>query len=338
MVLLCALWGLQQVAVKVAVGGGLPPLLLGAFRSVVAAGLVVLWTGWRGGASEVRALLAADRSLIPGMTLGAIFTAEFAVLYPGLALTSASRGVLFLYTAPFFTALGAHVLLPGERLTRRTSLGLAIAFGGVAVAFADGLLKGQGSLAGDALCLLGALLWAVSTMRIKSSPDLGRARAAKVLLYQLGVSAPFLFALSAAVGEWHGLVVSVRHRRVRQLSRVVLAGAGLPREPARAVHLPHPGVRHRLWRPAAGRADRLDLAGGRGGGRGRPLVAERAALTTRLADRRELIRHAGEHFRDMADLHLAAFAGQPSGHIQQTPHVARQQQIGPGCGDVAGLV
>lgn len=202
MVFLCALWGMQQVSVKVAVTGGMPPLLQGAIRSLIAFLLVIAWTGLREGPRGLALLLRVDRSLRPGLILGGLFSGEFAILYPGLALTTAARGVLFLYTAPFLTALAAHLLLPGERLTRMRGLGLAIAFGGVAIAFADGLFVGGGSLAGDTLCLTAALLWAASTIQIKRSPALGRARAAKVLLYQLGVSAPVLLVLSALVGEW----------------------------------------------------------------------------------------------------------------------------------------
>ena len=205
MVFLCALWGLQQVTVKLAVLHGLPPVLQAGVRGLVASALVLAWTAWRDGSREAAALLRADRSLRAGLLLGAAFTAEFAILYPGLALTSASRGVLFLYTAPFFTALGAHLLLADDRLSRTKALGLLIAFGGVALAFADGLADAHGSLRGDALCLGGAMLWATSTLIIKRSPDLGSARPARVLLYQLGVSVPVLLAISVGLGEWRSL-------------------------------------------------------------------------------------------------------------------------------------
>lgn len=205
MVGLCALWGLQQIAVKIAATHGLPPVLQGAARSAIAGTLVIAWTSLREGRSGAASLLRPDRSLLPGLAVGATFTAEFAILYPGLALTTASRGVLFLYTAPFFTALGAHLLLAGDRLNLTKAAGLLIAFAGVAVAFTDGLARGQGSLEGDALCLGGAMLWAASTILIKRSPALGRARAAKVLLYQLGVSVPVLVAISLLAGEWRDL-------------------------------------------------------------------------------------------------------------------------------------
>jgi len=46
MVLLCALWGLQQVAIKVAVES-IPPLLQSGLRSAGAVALVWVWARWR---------------------------------------------------------------------------------------------------------------------------------------------------------------------------------------------------------------------------------------------------------------------------------------------------
>lgn len=201
MVVLCAMWGLQQVSVKVALAGGLPPLLQAGLRSLVAAVCVIAWTLVRHGRGALRRLLRVDASLKPGLAIGLVFGVEFLSLYPGVKLTTASRAVLFLYTAPFFTALGAHLFLPNERLRPRQALGLIVAFGGVAAAFAHGLLHGGGSIAGDALCALSAMLWAVLTLTIKASPALGQAGSAKVLLYQLGGSAVVLLAGASVSGE-----------------------------------------------------------------------------------------------------------------------------------------
>ena len=59
-----------------------------------------------------------DGTLWPGLIAGVIFGIEFVLIYRGLLLTSASRAVVFLYTAPFFVALGSYQFL-GERLRRR---------------------------------------------------------------------------------------------------------------------------------------------------------------------------------------------------------------------------
>ncbi len=206
LVLLCAIWGLQQVTVKLAVGGGLPPLAQAAMRSVLAGGCLLIWTGWRRGGRGIVALLRIDRSFWPGLLAGTLFAGEFLALYPGLRLTSASRGVLFLYTSPFFVALGAHLLIPGERLRPRQAAGLLVAFAGVGVAFTDGLLaaSASGDPRGDALCLLGGILWAATTLLVKRNPALSRTDAARVLMFQLGGSVPLLALASWLAGETVG--------------------------------------------------------------------------------------------------------------------------------------
>jgi drug/metabolite transporter (DMT)-like permease len=202
LVLLCATWGLQQVAVKVAVTGGLPPVLQAGIRSLVAGALVCGWIGLRQGSAALFALFRRDAALRPGLIIALLFACEFLLLFPGLQLTTASRGVLFLYTAPFFTALGAHLFLPAERLRPRQALGLLVAFLGVAIAFAGGLGQG-GSLRGDLLCLGGAVMWGATTVVVKANPSLARTSPARVLLLQLLGSAPVLLLASWLLGEMH---------------------------------------------------------------------------------------------------------------------------------------
>jgi drug/metabolite transporter (DMT)-like permease len=200
-VLLTALWGIQQVAVKVAVAGGLLPVTQAALRSVVATLLVSAWIWAREGRAGL-VDVAARRTLAPGMLIALLFGAEFCVLYSGIALTTASRAVVFLYSAPFFTALGAHLFVPGERLRLRQFAGLMLAFAGMAASFADGLVAGGGSVAGDALCLLAGALWGATTVCVKALPVLSRERPAKLLLLQLAGSAPLLVLAAWGMGEF----------------------------------------------------------------------------------------------------------------------------------------
>lgn len=114
---------------------------------------------------------------------------------------------IFLYTAPCFTALGLHLFVPGERLRRVQWLGVGIAFAGIALAFADGFLKPLApgasmlaGLAGDALGILGGVMWAATTVVVRST-SLAHASASKTLFYQLAVSAVMLLALAALLGQ-----------------------------------------------------------------------------------------------------------------------------------------
>lgn len=198
-VFLCSLWGLQQVAIKQAVDEGLPPFLQAGLRSLIAVSLVAPWIVVRGGWRALSGLFAKGSGRWPGLLIAICFAIEFLLLYPGLRLTTASRGVLFLYTAPFFTALGAHFFLPGEQLRRRQVAGLCMAFAGVAIAFAQGLVHGGGSLLGDLMCAGAALGWGINTVLVKASPGLRATSPAGLLLYQIGGSTPILL-LAAWLG------------------------------------------------------------------------------------------------------------------------------------------
>ncbi|NMG75608.1 DMT family transporter [Aromatoleum diolicum] len=195
MVVLCTIWGLQQVAIKVA-NAGISPMWQAGLRSLGATLLVLAWAQLRG----VK-LREADGTLAPGLLAGLLFAAEFALIFGALQYTTASRGVIFLYTAPFMVALGAVWLLPHEHMRRAQWAGMALAFAGVLALFGESLLRPAGKAwIGDLMMLLAAVAWAATTLTVKVSP-LARASAEKTLLYQLGVSALALLSLSLLFGE-----------------------------------------------------------------------------------------------------------------------------------------
>ncbi len=198
MLLLCLVWGLNLVAMKLG-NQGIPPVLQAGLRSTIAALLLVAWCRWRG---IHFGLWRRDGTLVPGLLAGLLFAVEFIALYVGVGLTTASRGVVFLYGAPFFVALGAHWLIPDDRLTQAKAIGLLVAFGGLVLAFFEGLFApaGERALLGDVLCLLAGGLWGATTVLVKASA-LRRAPAMTVLLYQLAVSAPLLLIASPLMGE-----------------------------------------------------------------------------------------------------------------------------------------
>lgn len=195
LLLLCALWGFTQVAIKVA-NAGFSPLFQAGLRSAGSALLLWAWSAARG-----VPLFRRDGSLGYGALIAALFALEFVFIYEGLVLTTAARGVLFVYTAPFVVALGAHFFVPGERLRPLKVAGLACAFLGVALAFADALrLPTRRELLGDALELGGAVCWGATTVIVKASRHV-HLSANKTLFYQLAGSALLLLPLSALLGE-----------------------------------------------------------------------------------------------------------------------------------------
>ena len=204
MVLLCAIWGLQQVAIKLTLSG-ISPILQVGLRSAIAGVLVFGWARLRG-----IVLFPADGSLRPGLMAGTLFALEFICIYTGLEYTGASRMVVFLYTAPCFTVLGLHWFVRGERIGVRHGFGVALAFGGIVLAFAEGMWRTPtgipsghtttDSWIGDLLGVLAAILWAATTVVIRAS-GLARISAARVLFYQLAVSAMIVLPFSFLMNE-----------------------------------------------------------------------------------------------------------------------------------------
>src|SRR5919108_460671 len=126
-VLLCLCWGLYQVSVKIA-GAGVPPLMQAGLRSLGSALLVLAWCRLRN-----VPLFDRDGTLGAGLLTGILFALEFAFIYLGIARTDVARGVLLIYLSPFVVAIGAHFLVPGDRLSAVKLVGLVAAFGGLAL-------------------------------------------------------------------------------------------------------------------------------------------------------------------------------------------------------------
>jgi drug/metabolite transporter (DMT)-like permease len=192
----CFIWGLNQVAAKVSLRE-LSPLWQASIRSIGGAALVWAWSRHRG-----IPLFERDGTLPGGLVTGLLFAAEFGCMFIGLQLTTASRMVVFLYTAPFVVALGMPFITHAERLSAAQVAGLVIAFAAVASAFAEGFTRpaaGAHQWAGDALGVLAAVLWGATTLVVRAT-RLTTASAEKTLLYQLALSG-VLLALAAALTE-----------------------------------------------------------------------------------------------------------------------------------------
>lgn len=198
LITMCILLAVGQVAIKIA-NEGISPLLQAALRSAGAAVLL-------GGFALIRGvrLFARDGIMGPALLAGAFFAAEFAFLYPGLARTTAAHAVILLYTSPFVVAVGAHFLIPGDRLTPSKIAGLVLAFAGVAVVTLGRTPPAIGiagpTLTGDLLCLAGALAWGFLTLTLRAT-RLSAVTPERVTFLQLAISAPILGALSLALGE-----------------------------------------------------------------------------------------------------------------------------------------
>lgn len=199
MTVLCMIWAFQQIAIKAA-APDIAPILQIALRSgiaIVLVGLLMLW--------QRVPLSFADGGWRPGLLVGILFALEFWLIGEGLRHTTASHMTVFLYTAPFFAAIGLHWRLPEERLAPAQWFGIFIAFMGVAMAFfgpdaSDNPRQAADMLWGDFLGLLAGAVWGATTVVIRCS-KLSNTPATVTLMYQLVGAFVLLLAAAFIMGQ-----------------------------------------------------------------------------------------------------------------------------------------
>jgi drug/metabolite transporter (DMT)-like permease len=191
---LCVIWGAQQVVMK-AVAADIAPSMQLAIRFSGAAVFFGAWVLIREGGTTF-----ADGTLRSGVLLGSMFALEFIFVGEALAHTTAAHAIVFLYSAPIFTALGLQ-FLPEERLRRLQWAGITVAFVGIVVAF----LGGSGHptseiIGGDLLALLGGMSWGLTNVVLRRG-RVGNSTTEKTVFYQVGIAAAVLLAFSAKTGQ-----------------------------------------------------------------------------------------------------------------------------------------
>jgi drug/metabolite transporter (DMT)-like permease len=184
---LCLLWGGNLVSIKIS-NEGIPPLLAAVGRSGVASVLV-----WALARSRRQGVFLPRRELRHAVVIGLLFAVEFILLYWGLVFTTASRGVIFFYTQPFWTAIGAHLFLSKDRLNSVKVAGLLLAFLGlVSVFWSRSAELGPLYWLGDLMQLGGGLGWAATTIYVKRIVTDHRYTPYQTLFSQLLFSVPVL--------------------------------------------------------------------------------------------------------------------------------------------------
>ena len=148
--LLAFLWGGNSPSIKVGLED-LQPMALAFVRFCI--GLVIV-----GGWSLYRRI---PLGLKPGefsrlLLLTVIFILQIITLNTGTNYTSASRSTIFINAYPFFTAIFAHLWIPGERLSFFKTLGIIVAFSGVIITVAPNLGSGETSVIGDIIVIVSA--------------------------------------------------------------------------------------------------------------------------------------------------------------------------------------
>jgi drug/metabolite transporter (DMT)-like permease len=189
LVLLSATWGGNMVSIKLS-SQGVTPILAATIRSVMASCLLFLYCAYK-----QYPFFLKSRQMRHGLAIGMLFGIEFLILYYGLSLTSVSRAVIFLYTQPLWTALGAHYLVTQENLSAKKSAGLIISFLGIIFVFGS-KASGVSPLywVGDIMEVAAGFLWAATTVYIKRFMSDEPISHYQTLFAQLFFSIPVLFA------------------------------------------------------------------------------------------------------------------------------------------------
>jgi len=191
-VLVVVLWGINTVSIKIALGV-LPPLLTAGIRFVISLPLIGLWARLRH--IPLRPVPGETKKLL---LLTFLFVFQICMLYAGTSRTLASRATLFIFTYPFFTTVFAHYMIGGDRLNAGKVAGLALAFGGVVLVFAESLSTGSfATLTGDLMVLISGM--AVGFRFVYTKQLTRGIPPVKLVFWQALMSLPFWFAASAVL-------------------------------------------------------------------------------------------------------------------------------------------
>jgi drug/metabolite transporter (DMT)-like permease len=150
--------------------GDVPPIALSFWRWVIALACLLPWA-WPQLRAQWRELLVHWKLLaMLGLFGGACHNA---LTYTGLALTTATNGVLLASATPIMI-IGLSWALFGKRLRRQEWLGVAVSFSGILAIVAHGELARLLELrpnAGDLWVLAAMLFWALYTVLLTRRPE-----------------------------------------------------------------------------------------------------------------------------------------------------------------------
>jgi drug/metabolite transporter (DMT)-like permease len=172
--------------------GATDPVTLGVFR--FGTGFLLLLPV----ALLLKSRWPKGRDWIAVVLLGILFFFAFSVLFNlAYSYTTAARGALALSTMPIVTML-AGAALGIETMTGRKTLGVAVAFGGVATALATGLAAApEGAWRGE-LIMLSAVL-CMSLYNVWSRPFIARSDPIAFVTAGMGAAAACLFVWALAI-------------------------------------------------------------------------------------------------------------------------------------------
>ncbi|HUU45060.1 MAG TPA: DMT family transporter, partial [Acidobacteriota bacterium] len=160
---LCLVWGATWVVIKIGLSES-PPFYGAALRFLLATVVLSLLV------AAARRRLPRGRSLWGWMIVSGLlmYFGSYAVVYYVEQYINAALAAILFASFPFFVAIGAHLHLPGERLTPLKVTGLAVGFIGVVVVFGGSIATPDTALWwAPAIMLLSPFCSAVASIIIK---------------------------------------------------------------------------------------------------------------------------------------------------------------------------
>ena len=185
-------WGGSFVSTKVALTA-VAPFWLGAVRMAFTTLTFLVW-----GLAHPGTIRPREKELFLLLFNGFLAVLIMGFFNIGVQYTTASRSAIFMNTNPFFIAFFAHFFLVGDRLNWQKLIGLVLAFSGVAAVFAGKEDLAGGSLAGDLMVMLSAIVLASQFIVMKKmlvAQDPAR------LMFWMGSTSLALFAGTGALIE-----------------------------------------------------------------------------------------------------------------------------------------
>jgi drug/metabolite transporter (DMT)-like permease len=134
---------------------GSPPLAIAAYRLVFSTLMLLPFFIRFDGLGKMRRL--GVRGVASLMGIGVVLAIHFASWITSLSFTTVASSVVFVHTDPIFVAIVSHFILK-ERVTRRTVVGIAVAFIGATMIAVGDAGVGELNLYGDLLALVGSVM------------------------------------------------------------------------------------------------------------------------------------------------------------------------------------
>ncbi|MBF0413778.1 MAG: DMT family transporter [Desulfamplus sp.] len=183
---LCILFGANTVAIKISLGG------VGIFtnagiRFALSSTVLVIWAKMTGES------LGFNRSQgYKLLILSLIFTFQLPSFYYGLSMSTASHCTIISNILPFIVLVLAHFFIPGDQITVKKVVGIALGFIGVFFLFFDNQKISENMLIGDLIISIAVFLWGCSAIYTKKI--ISEISVLQITLYPMIFGTPIFFA------------------------------------------------------------------------------------------------------------------------------------------------